>query len=155
MVTDEANGNKIVGYLGMTLWDRNNPRLPYPTKGVSEFEKRRNEMLNFVYSQFDPWKEEGIDKVANLRGGCVHRDYRGRGLTQRMMEYSLDYMCRERISLALAVSTSKYSRDALEKLDFKTQFQINYSDYKLIGNTEPAFFVGKEHKGCVLFTKRI
>lgn len=151
---DSAKNNKIVGVRVHELVKRED-RIQ-ESLDPSEIDNTNpiRMFLDFCLSQFDPWSAyPEIDSMMDGIFIAVHKEYRGRNLGIRMMEFTFEFMRNEKIPLYFLIVTSKYSRAMMKKLDFETVFEIRYEDYKVDGKR--VFYPEEIHTGATVMVKRI
>lgn len=155
MAVDRANGNKIVGVRVHRILKRNEDQIkdeegseciPATAASIINF-------VDFVSSQYDPWAQKGMNSLLSFQYMAVHREYRGRNISSKMLEFTFDFMRREKIPVAHVVATSAYSQAVFKKLKFELVHQIKYEDYKVDGKV--VFHTEPPHTQCATFIKWI
>lgn len=150
MAVDTSKDNKIVGVRAHRVVKRDekdswDPPEEQSTKKIFDF-------VDYAYKQFDPWsKFQEIDSLIDCKFLAVHRDYRGRNLSVRMMEFMFEFMRREKIPLVFVLVSGKFSRAVMEKLDFENVFEMSYEDYRVDG--QRVFYPENIHKGFAILLK--
>lgn len=153
MAIDTANNNKIVGVRAHRVTTkseqkdirdevpRDDPAAPY------------TDLVGLFQQRYNPWTKLDVDKFLYLKFLCVHRDYRGRNISVKMMDMTFDFMRREKIPVVYVFASSAYSQGVFEKTQFEKVDYMAYEDYKVDG--EVVFKVGPVHKGCATYVKWI
>lgn len=150
---DTAQNNKIVGVRVHRVVRRGDQDTFDPPPSNDENVDKILRYLEFAHKQFNPFASYDIDKFLDCCFIAVHRDYRGHNLGSRMMEFTFEFMRREKIPLISVLVSSKYSRDIMEKLGFRVHFEMAYEDYK--ENGQKVFFPDEIHKGFAVLSKFI
>lgn len=154
-VDNRANGNKIVGVRAHRILKRNDAQTKDEkgSEGISATAASIIRFLDFVSSQYDPWTQLDMNSILSFQYMAVHRDYRGRHISSKMLEFTFDFMRHEKIPLAHVVATSAYSQAVFKKLKFDLVYQIKYEDYKVDGKV--VFHTEPPHTQCAIFIKWI
>lgn len=132
MAVDTANGNKIVGVRAHRVQRRdeqveeNNHEEGDPCAPLLQ-------LVDFAFQRYNPWTKLGIEKLLYFKFLSVHRDYRGRGVSAKMMEFTFDFMRRERIPVAYVLASSAFSQAVFRKAGFQLVDEMRYEDYKVDG----------------------
>lgn len=152
MAIDTSNNNKIVGV-------RAHRRTKPSEKDEIPVEYLNDPLMTFVQfiatceEQYDPHTELKVPEYLHMKYLCVDRNYRGRNISVKMMDFTFDFMRKEQIPVAYVVASSAYSLQVFLKCDFEVVHQIQYEDYKVDG--EVVFKTGPVHTKCALLIKWI
>lgn len=155
MAIDTANGNKVVGVRAHRVERRGDvpkeEQVPLetdaPTEAVLGF-------LQYSYNRCNPWTIVDEDSMLCFKFLVVDKEYRGRNISGKMMELTMDYMRSEGIPVAYVQATSAYSQAVFKKLNFEQVDEILYEDYKVDGKV--VFHPDQPiHKRYAAFIKRI
>lgn len=147
MARDTANNNQIVGVNVNWIQKPNEPE-----EEVEEINAIMDRFFKFVMTQFDPWKEfSHIDSLLDCKLVAVHKEYRGQNICRKLVEFTFDFMRRQKIPLATVFVTGKFSRDVMDRMGYNPVYELLYEDYKVDG--KQVFYPEEIHKGCAVMLK--
>lgn len=117
------------------------------------------EFMDVLYENVDVFQEEDndsitVDKVLLLHMICVSEDFKGHGISSKMMKWSETQAKSQDITLLSAETTGIASAKVFQNADFQKVKELSYDDYqdpngeKIFANLDP-------HKSCIIWKKQI
>lgn len=152
MATDKTSDHKIVGIAGNRVAGRNDPIEDDDGPEDSNADLVST-WMDFAHQRYDPWSKLKVDTMLEIEFLAVHKDYRGLGLSVKMIEFTFEFMRKEKIPLAYVLATSAYSQAVFKKMCFELVDEMKYEDYKVDGKV--VFQPEKVHVGWAIFIKWI
>lgn len=149
MAIDTSKDNLIVGLRGHRVYQRGEKDAYNPPE--DEKWNRLMTLGNFAFKRVDVWSKCDVEKILEAKFLTVHRDYRGRNLSVKMMEFTFDFMRREKIPLFYLWATSEYTKIVVRKLGFQIADEMDYKDYKVDG--KQVFKPEEPHSGYAIYVK--
>lgn len=152
MAIDTADNNKIVGVRAhrvTKVTEEETPLDKLPSDPLTPLIK----LQAHCQERYDPKKRLNVEEFLYLKFLCVRRDCRGRNIGVKLMEFTFDFMRREKIPVAYVFASSAYSQRVFQKLEFETVYEMPYEDYKVDGKV--VFKVGGIHTKCACLIKWI
>lgn len=153
MAIDTANGNKIVGVRAHRVERRCVPSDPLTVPdGVDDPPGAAvSKLVELCYDRWNPWDKSDVDSFLYFKFLAVHKDYRGQGVSVKMMDATFEFMRSHGIPLAYVWACSFYSQNVFRQLGFETVDQINYEEYVVDGSV--VFRPEKPHVSCNTMVK--
>lgn len=152
MAIDTANNNKIVGVRAHRR-TKTSEKDEIPIENLGDPLIKLLKLVATCEEHYNPRKELKVPEYLHLKYLCVDRDYRGRNISLKMMNFTFDFMRREQIPVAYVFASSFYSQQVFLKMDFEVVYEIPYEDYKVDG--EVVFKMGPVHTKCACLIKWI
>lgn len=151
MAIDVSKENQIVGLRGHRVIKRGEKSQYQPPK--DELWERFMALNDFAFDRVDVWNKYEIESMVECKFLTVDREYRGRGISGKMMEFTFDYMRREKVPLIYCWATSYYTKVVMTKLGFTVVDEMLYEDYKV--NGKQVFCPAEVHKGYTILIKMV
>ncbi|XP_076051018.1 arylalkylamine N-acetyltransferase 1-like [Oratosquilla oratoria] len=139
---DPAKDNKIVGIRLCKFADKDSGKTFLKLLEASTGKMRIfMEILCKVQDGYDPFEEEGVDKVLEYVSLGVDKNYSGRGIADRMCKMSEERAKELGAQYARVQSTNIRSQKIFRKMGFEVRSSIDYATYEVDG--EKVFDVSK------------
>lgn len=150
MAIDTSKNDKIVGLRGHRVNNRNESVAAYNSPEDEKWD-RVYSLGSFAFNRVDPWNKYDIDSMLEAKFLAVHREYRGMNIGVMMIQFTLDFMRREKIPLFYLWATNEYTKNVVGKLGFEKVDEMNYTDYKVDG--KQVFFPPEMHPSYAIYVK--
>lgn len=150
MAIDTTKNDQIVGLRGHRVNKRDEPVAAYNPPEDEKWD-RVYALGSFAFNRVDPWNKFKVDSMLEAKFLAVHREYRGMNIGVKMIQFTMDFMRREKIPLFYLWATNEYTKIVVGKLGFEKVDEMKYTEYKVDG--EQVFYPPDMHPSYAIYVK--